>query len=358
MPAFPRVSAFLAVALIFLLGVAPLPALSPTAHPPGAIAAAADWVAQRCVGPGGAILVHPGGAFVSGYFGNITASGLVAARLHPEVVRNWMNWYISHARGSRSGLDGVPDDVTIRRNGTLASRALPDSTDAYGATFLILARAAYDSGDAGLRSLVKAHENDLHRIASSVIATQQPDGLTWARPRHHIKYAIDNEQVYRGLRDGAALAREAFGERGYADALDRAARRVAAGLATKMWDPRTQTYRPLIGTKAASKYPRADMTIAYPDALAQMMAVVYGAVSPNSLEASSLVHRASAALLRPAANSDSTEFRFVTVEAQRIIGDVFDAEAPLLNPALCVDAGWYLQAEVHRSKAIGAGPSR
>jgi hypothetical protein len=72
----------------------------------------------------------PKGSFVGGYFGNITALGLASAKLHPETVLGWMRWYASHAHGSGSGVDGVADDATLRRDGSFRTRC-PDSTDAY-----------------------------------------------------------------------------------------------------------------------------------------------------------------------------------------------------------------------------------
>lgn len=291
--------------------------------------------------PGGALSVRPGGSFVSGYFGNITALGLLSAKLHPETVLAWMQWYVSHAHGSGSGVDGVADDATLLSDGSFRTRGRPDSTDAYGATFLMLARRAYESGDPGLRRFLLTHRSDVTRIARSILATQQSNGLTLARPQHPIAYAIDNEQVFRGLSDGALLVQQAYGDAEQARFLKARAAEVARGIAAVLWDPATQTFRPEVNVSGIG--PPADLSRAYPDALAQADAIVYGVVDPRSPLAASLLSRAAAALTNASAG-DAVEYRLVLTLAQRAAGT--DASAEFQPPPVCADAGWYLQTTV------------
>ena len=301
-------------------------------------AAAADWIAGNCTGAGGTLRVRPRGEYVSGYFGTITAQGLVASRSHLDIVRSWMAWYVANAHGSGSGIDGVPDDVRLLPDGGSLSRGRPDSTDAYGATFLSLALAAYHTGDPSLRAFVLSHESDLKRIAASIYATQQSNGLTWSRPQHKIAYAIDNQQVYRGLIDAAALFEEAFGDHTYAQMLATRAAAALGGMENILWDLVNQTYRPSVGTSFTGA--PADLTRAYPDALAQVTAIIYGVVDPSSLRASTLLARASAALLEPT-EGDANEYRNVVALAD-IMAHKPAAIGPFTPPPICVDAGWYL----------------
>lgn len=289
--------------------------------------------------PGGALSVRPGGAFVSGYFGNITALGLASAHLEPETVLAWMQWYVSRAHDSGSGVDGVPDDATLLKDGSFRTRGRPDSTDAYGATFLMLARRAFASGDPEIRSFLRLHHSDVVRIAQSTLATQQSNGLTLARPQHRIAYAIDNEQVYRGLSDGAWLMREAYGDSGRAAWLQARALDVARGIAGHLWDPATQTFRPEINAAGAGA--AADLSVAYPDALAQAGAIVYGVVDPRSPLAASLLSRAAPALTNPS-NGDAVEDRLVLALAQTMMGSR-PPVAAFAPPPICADAGWFLQ---------------
>jgi hypothetical protein len=300
-------------------------------------APAANWIAQQCVSPEGALTVRPQGHFVSGYFGNITAQGLVAEGTHLDVVGKWMTWYLDHAHDSGSGVDGVPDDGTYDA-GTFVSRGRPDSTDAYGATFVSLAYAAYRSGDPALRSLLVSRRSDVLRVAASMLATQQPNGLTFSRPQHPIAYTIDNVQVYRGLLDGAALMESAYGDTRRANAMRAQASSVEHGIEDVLWDPSSQTYRPEVNAHGDGA--SADLTNPYPDALAQVMAIVYGTVPPSSLRASTLLARASASLLQPV-HGDADEYRSVVTIARAMTAHRTDA-APFTAPSICADAGWYL----------------
>ncbi len=297
---------------------------------------AATWLVSSCRGPAGTLTVRPGGREVSGYFGNIAALGLADTKQHLDVVHDWMAWYFDNARDSASGVDGIPDDRDIEDNGSFRSRGRPDSTDAYGATFLSLSLAAYGTADPGLRQLILTHRGDLLRIARSITATQQPDGLTWSRPQHHVKYAIDNQQVYRGLLDGAQLFGQAFHDSATAQHLRNLAGKVAGGLEQVIWDPLSAAYRPYVG--ASGTGPPADLSKSYPDALAQGTAIVYGVIDPRGPRAASLLARIANTLGDPNAR---LEDRSILAIAHHLAG------LPLITvqfvpPDVCVNAGWYL----------------
>ena len=312
---------------------------------------AGAWIAAHCVTTDGALTVRPGGEAVSGYFGNITARGLVASGDHFGVVARWMEWYVAHAHGSGSGVDGVPDDGRYDQ-GQFISRGRPDSTDAYGATFISLANAAYQTGDPALRALVLSHRPDMERIAGSMLATMQPNGLTFSRPQHPFAYAIDNEQVYRGLMDAAALWGSAYHDTALADRFLKSATILRAGIERVLWDDSTQSYRPFVD--ALGRGAPADLTRAYPDALAQVMAITYGVVAPTSLRAAVLLSRASAALLEPA-KGDAAEYREVVRIARTMVGGPAGPLDTIDPPPLCSDAGWQLRAD---AAARQGGPSR
>ncbi len=309
---------------------------------------AADWIAANCGGPDGALTVRPHGSFVSGYFGNITATGLAASGSHLDLVYDWMQWYIDRAHGSGSGVDGVADDGTYQRDGSFASRGRPDSTDAYGATFMILADTAYRSGDPRIRALIVQRRPDIGRITASMLATWQPNGLTFSRPQNRIAYAIDNEQVYRGLLDAADVWQQAYGDPAQAATLRSRAEQVARAISTVLWNPSAQSYRPYVNAEGFGA--DADLTRAYPDALAQVMAIAYGVVAPSSLTASTLLARASAALLEPA-RGDVDEYRQVVYLAREMTAAPGPIDARFSPPAICSDAGWYLLA-----RTAGATP--
>lgn len=280
--------------------------------------------------------MRPGGTFVSGYFGSLVAKALVDARVDDDLALEWMRWYVAHAHDSGSGVDGVADDVDLTAHGE-RSRGRPDATDAYGAVFAMLARDAYDSGTPRLRAFVLAHRADLTRIVNSMLATQQPNGLTFARPQHPVAYTIDNVQVYRGLQAAADLFRRAYHDDERAARYAHEAVRVHDAIQALLWNRTAQSYDPLLDAAGA---PPANLARAYPDALAQVMAIYYGMIDPNDPLAADLLERASPALLR---NPDPLdEHRLLVLLAQKKLGRNVGIP-PFTPPDLCVSAAWYLE---------------
>jgi hypothetical protein len=302
------------------------------------VRSAVNWLGTSCAGPGGTFRVHPGWKYVSGYFGTIISIGLIAAKVRLDLVRDWMTYYVAHAHDSATGIDGVPDDVNILADGSFEDRGGPDSTDAYGATFMMLSRAAYESGDSTLRSFVLSHRSDLLRIGDSSLATQQPNGLTWSKPEHHFAYAADNIQVYRGMLDGAALFEEAFGDRMTAERWRAAANRSQEGIRTYLWDEANLSYRPYVDKDFNG--PTADLSEIYPGALAQIMAIVYQVPDVTPQRAASLLSRTYASMSSPLA-TEKREYRILYDVALARSGHSVRPVA--FTPSdICVDAGWYL----------------
>lgn len=288
------------------------------------------------------IRVRPGRSYVSGYFGTLVSDALVRTGVRGDIALNWMRWYIANAHGSGSGIDGVPDDVDVLRH-NVVSRGRPDSTDAYGAMFLMLARDAYSSGDPALRAFVLSHRADLIRIMDSSLATLAPIGLTISRPGHEVYYTLDNVQVYRGLRDAAALFREAFHDEATANRYDATAATVLAAIQVNLFDDATQTFRAY--AFPGHPGPVADLSKAYPDALAQILPIYYGVVPPQSPLAASLVARAAPTL--ETSPDGLEEHRYALLATKRVMGAAI-AVPDFTPPPLCVDAAWYLLAQLGR----------
>lgn len=303
-----------------------------------AVISAAAWIASQCAHPSGALLVRPNGQYVSGYFGSIVSSALVRSKQRPDIALAWMRWYVAHSHDSGSGIDGVVDDIDIV-DGAERSRGRPDSTDAYGAMFLMLARDAFDSGNAGLVEFVRNHRPDLVRIMDSSVATQQENGLTFARPQHEIYYAIDNVQVYRGLIDAADLFRRAYSDETTAKRYEALAQRVKNGIDGVLWDPASKSFRPYMN-KAGTSGP-ANLSVPYPDALAQVLAIYYGALDPQSAQAAELMSRVTATML--ASSTPHEEQRLALLATQAKLHT--PVRVPdFAEPRLCVDAAWYIFA--------------
>jgi hypothetical protein len=184
---------------------------SGTTIPPGAtlttyktnLIAASDWVASHSTLPDGAIL-YTSNRIVP-YYSNIAAMGMTKDPSKIGQVRAWMDWYIAHLNSHDVwGLGNTIYDYNV--SGTTETPANDaDSTDSYPATFLSLAWNFYQTGDPNAQWYVKSIAAQLDAIGQSLVRTQQGDGLTWAKPNYQIKYLMDNCEVYRGMRDAAAL---------------------------------------------------------------------------------------------------------------------------------------------------------
>ncbi|MCA1845718.1 MAG: hypothetical protein LC792_21490, partial [Actinobacteria bacterium] len=187
-----------------------------------------------------------------------------------------------------------------------------DSTDAYAGTFLLATRMAYRvSGDrahlarlgAGIAGAVKAVE-----------ATQQSDGLTWAKPSWKVKYLMDQAETYAGLNAGAELA-TALGNTTLSDRARSDARRMSSGVAN-LWNSGVGAYDWAVHEDGARV--RTDWSLLYSDSLQQPWAVAFGLVEAS--RASTLMGRFSTGAM------DSTDayagtFLLATRMAYRVSGD-------------------------------------
>jgi hypothetical protein len=125
----------------------------------------------------------------------------------------------------------------------------------------------------GDRARLGALKRGVVAAVGAIEATQDADGLTWAKPSWHVKYLMDQAETYAGL---AAAARLAAPLR--APALGRAAAdasRLKAGVA-RLWNPALGAYDWAVHGDGARK--PIDWSILYPDAVEQAWAVAFGLV--------------------------------------------------------------------------------
>ena len=113
----------------------------------------------------------------------------------------------------------------------------------------------------------------------AIEATQDVDGLTWAKPTWEAKYAMDQAEAYAGLRAGAVLAAQ-LGLPALAERATGSADRLKAGF-DALWDPATGAY--IWAVHADGSHQGMDWTFFYPDAVSQAWAVAYGLAGNVSL---------------------------------------------------------------------------
>jgi len=158
-----------------------------------------------------------------------------------------------------------------------------DSTDAYAGTFLLAARDTWKvTGDkTRLASLHAGVAAAVHAIES----TQDADGLTWAKPSWHVKYAMDEAETYGGLNAAVEIAK-ALGDSALATRASSDASRLKNGFA-KLWNPSTAAYDWALHESGARQ--PTNWSILYPDALQEVWPVAFGLVTGT--RASALVNR-------------------------------------------------------------------
>jgi hypothetical protein len=234
----------------------------------------ADWVltAQLADGSVGSSTDR---AVVVPYQSNLAVIGLAdAARATGDATYSdaaWraLDWYAAH-----EDPDGFVTDYQVV-DSELVSTGTMDSTDAYAGTFLVALRQVWRAAPdiRHLRDLAPA----IQGAVDAIEATMDADGLTWAKPSWHVKYLMDQAEVYAGLVAATQLERELNDtvQQTRATAL---ALRVKAGV-DALWNPSTGSYDWAVhedGTRVTTNW-----TTLYPDAMEQAWAVAFGVVDAS-----------------------------------------------------------------------------
>jgi hypothetical protein len=229
----------------------------------------------------GAIITTYGRSHViNPYFGNLVAQSFMHIPGGADAVEAWMQWYLRHLNmPDAEGVYGTIDDYTVDEEAVESSQHRADSTDAYAATFLTLARSLYETGDAGKRTFVRGLKYQLDVIGGVMIKEQQPDGLTWAKSSYRVAYLLDNCEVYRGLEDLSVLMNSAFHDPKAAFFYAQHADSVKQGINTKLWDADQNRY--LIAEFASGEKDSAVADKWYPDTYAQLFPVTEGVLQPS-----------------------------------------------------------------------------
>jgi hypothetical protein len=248
------------------------------------LSATAKWMAGVSVAPDGAILY--GSSEIVPYYSNLAAIGLTRNSGSYSIVENWMKWYINHLNWpDQWGVYGTIYDYTYN-HGAESSLNNADSTDSYAATFLSLAWAYYSTGNSNAQTYIKTLSYQLNAIANALLATQQSDGLTWAKPNYQIKYLMDNCEAYRGLRDAAMLFQNAFNDATTSQKLNSKAALMLQGINGMWMNGHWAVYKDGIG-----RFIGPNMGTWYPDATSQMFPVMQGVI-PGSDSRSAQVYSA------------------------------------------------------------------
>ena len=251
------------------------------------IADDADWLLQGQL-PDGAIAWYIDKGHISPYLGNYAAIGLAEARkqtgvtAYSDAAWAWLSWYAAH-----QDANGFVTDYDVDATGVETSTGDEDSTDAYAGTFLSAVRAAYtvDPSISQLRAL----QTSISAAVGAIEATQDVDGLTWAKPTWHVKYLMDETEAYNGLLSAADLAR-ALGDSTLRNRASADASKLKTGIAS-LWDAPTGAYD--WAKNDGGGLNSTDWNVLYSDSLEQ--AWVAGSNAVSSTRARSLLNTFAAA---------------------------------------------------------------
>jgi hypothetical protein len=234
------------------------------------VRADADWLLQAQL-PDGAIGHYVDRVKIWPYLGNEAAVGLARTTevtgdpKYVAAVWRWLAWYQAHMDPST----GFVTDYSVA-NGVEASTGDMDSTDAYAGTFLVAARKAWKaSGDTTTLATLRT---GISRAVTAIEATQDVDGMTWAKPAWHVKYLMDQGETYAGLRSAAEVA-FVLGEAALAQRASADADRMATGVAG-VWNSANASYD--WAKHDTGVHQTTDWSILYSDSLQQAWAVTYG----------------------------------------------------------------------------------
>ena len=339
----------------------PNPSSSPSSSFQADLTATAQWLKSNSVAPDGAILY--GSSQINPYYSNLAAIGLTHDPSSYDTVQRWMQWYVNHLNWpDKWGLYGTTYDYDYN-NGVETSRVSADSTDSYAATFLSLAWAYYQTGNAAAQSYVKSIASQLDSIGGVLIQTQQSDGLTWAKPDYKIKYLMDNCEAYRGLRDLALVFQNALGDSSKAGYYNAAADSMLQGIESMWTNGAWAMYKDGIGNLIAP-----NMGKWYPDATSQVFPVLQGVIAATDSRSQQAYNNLNDAWPGWPSLSFNAQDPFpwvLVVDAAIIMGDstrvstyVQSIEAKYVNNGFpwtwySAEAGWFMRLNAY---ALGARP--
>jgi hypothetical protein len=214
------------------------------------------------------------------YFTHFGLLGLLEKPENAPVVRHYMDWYFAHLNRlatSTTPAGSVYDYFIGTDKQTEASTGEFDSTDSYASTFLdVLRKYAEVTGDT---TYLQQHKSDILLIADAMIATQQADGLTWAKPSYPVKYLMDNTEVYRGLGAIEWLCETVFGDSTAAASYRKHKEDVYSAI-QGLWSDTRQTYAYAKMNDDSLLYP--DWNSFYADATSQLFPIWTGVIAPDS----------------------------------------------------------------------------
>ncbi|KAH0787137.1 discoidin domain-containing protein [Histomonas meleagridis] len=220
------------------------------------------------------------------YFSCTAAEGLLVTgnQSYHENVRKFCEWYFNHL--NKEGLtdryvagsifDYYYQLISEVPEYEITTNEEMDSEDSYAALFLNLlyhyANLSYDY------NFLIEHRSDID-LVSSVLTNPEilNDCLTYAKSTYHIKYNMDNSEVYSGFLAAEWIYRNVFNDDAKADEFHQHSNRLIQKFEEVMWSEVHQFYK-YHADQADSEW---NLSIFHPQGLAQIFPQIYGLIDPN-----------------------------------------------------------------------------
>jgi hypothetical protein len=217
---------------------------------------------------------------ITPYFANLAAEALTSYPDQREVVEAYIAWYFDHINlPDKHHFWGTMYDYYIMPDGKMVSTNDYDSADSYAATFISLLRAYHESG--GDVQFLKQNQSKIFQVGGVMLRLLDIDNLSWAKPDYHVKYLMDNSEVYKGLIDLSYLYANVLNNPQYASQVEGIANKVKKAIQTNF----SNGEEFFVAITESGGKQAADWKKWYPDSTAQMFPVIFGVVSPNDKKA-------------------------------------------------------------------------
>ena len=278
------------------------------------INATSNWMASSAVTlSDGAVVDGANSTRINPYFANLGVTGFAKDSTYYNNIQNYMEWYWNHVswprqfnvvgctvNPSNGALYGAINDFDVGSGGVETAvpdpdaqgNHHPDSTDAYAGTFLSMAYAYWQTGDANAQAYIKnitigANGDRLDYVGEVVIATKQSqaNNLTCARPDYNIQYLMDNSEAYRGLRDLQNLY-TALGATTKAQFYQAHADQMQSGILTYLWNSSANDFYWYTTVSGGSG--TVNWSTWYPDSVSQVFPIALGVIAPSDPKAQAI----------------------------------------------------------------------
>ena len=180
------------------------------------------------------------------YFVNVGLTSLLESKgsdlsaQQVQRVGQWIQWYLNNTAS-----DGTILDPWYRNDGSVGSlnTSPSDADDSNGTTFASLVLDFIQAGGHVSVLQTSGNKERLESILDQVLTLQQADGLTWAKQDYHVKFMMDNCEVFAGIQAMGYLEESIYGDVERSNVYFAAAERVRSGILSQLHNSETGLFR-------------------------------------------------------------------------------------------------------------------